>query len=153
MKPKLIFFLLAAFVLLTASFVTAGCKKPKMAGTSWKMHYEAQAMDDGPSIKCDQVLTFNDETNVELVDVTERSGYSASYMNPDGTVNYTPGSTSKEKTAGTYVVKDDVVEITFDGKTEKYYLHGRCLLCETTPEEYKEMKDYERDFVTFKRIK
>lgn len=152
MKKKLTFLLLAGVLLLTASFVTAGCKKPKLVGTSWKMHYEVLALDDGPNIKCDMVLTFVDETKVELYDVTEHSGYSASYMNEDGTVNYTPGSTSKETKSGTYVVKDDVVEITFEGKTEKYYLHGRLLLCETTPEEYKHMKDYERDFVTFKKI-
>lgn len=144
--------MLVGMAVLTASFVTVGCKKPKLAGTSWRLHYEMLAMDDGPNIKCDQVLSFIDDTKVELTDITERSGYSASYMNEDGTVNYTPGSTSEEKKAGTYVVKDDVVEITFGEETTKYYLHNRLLLQDTTPEQFKEMKDYERDFITFKRI-
>ena len=152
MSTKQIFLLLAGILLLTVSFITSACKNPKLAGTSWRLHYEMLAMDDGPNIKCDQKLNFIDDTKVELTDITERSGYSASYMNEDGTVNYTPGSTSEEKKTGIYVVKDDVVEITFGEETTKYYLHGQYLLEDTTPEEYKKMEKYEREMVAFKKM-
>ena len=153
MKTKLFFLLFAGMAFLTTSLVMASCKKPKLVGTSWRLHYEMQALDDGPSIKETQILTFIDETTVKLAEVTERSGYSASYMNEDGTVDYTPGSTSDDTKKGTYVVNDNIVEITIDGKATKYYIHNKLLLQDTTPEEYEKMEKFERELVVFKRIK
>ena len=123
------FFALGAFLLLVS------CGKPKLVGTSWKMYQEILAMDDGHSFYITKILKFTDETTVELFDETRRSGYSASYMNEDGTVDYTPGSTEQTTKSGTYEVKGDVVEVTIDNETTKYYIRGKKLIQEVDDDE------------------
>ena len=138
------FFALGAFLLLVS------CGKPKLVGTSWKMYQEILAMDDGHSFYITKILKFTDETTVELFDETRRSGYSASYMNEDGTVDYTPGSTEQTTKSGTYEVKGDVVEVTIDNETTKYYIRGKKLIQEVDDDEYAKLSDFEKDYCTFK---
>lgn len=150
MKRTFLITFLTAFTLLTVSFVTAGCKKVKLKGTSWVNYVEMIALDDAPSIKTTKILKFLDNKNVELQEVTEYSGHSSSYVNEDGTVKYTPASSKESTKTGTYVLKGDAVEVTFDGETEKYYLNDKLLLQGTTVKEYNQMSDFDRDYVTFK---
>ena len=145
--------LLAGVCVVGCLAALCSCQKPRLEGTSWKLHYEVLAMDDGPSIRCTQILKFVDATKVELHEVNDRRGYSASYVNDDGTVSYTPGSVDKSTKTGSYVVKEDVVEITFDEKTEPYYIRGKKLICNTDDEEYSKMSDFDRDFVTYHLFK
>ncbi len=140
----------AGFLAFGALMLLMSCGKPKLAGTSWKMYQEILAMDDGHSFYITKILRFKDEKTVEFFDETRRSGYSASYMNEDGTVNYTPGSTDKSTKQGTYVVKGDVVEVTIDKETTKYYIRGKKLIQDVDDDEYAKMSDFDKDFCTFK---
>ena len=150
MKHKNMLLLTTALVAVGAALLLMSCGKPKLAGTSWKMYQEILAMDDGHSFYITKILRFKDEKTVEFFDETRRSGYSASYMNEDGTVNYTPGSTDQTTKKGTYVVKDDVVEVTIDKETTKYYIRGKKLIQDVDDDEYAKMSDFDKDFCTFK---
>ena len=149
MKHKNKLLLTTALVAVGAALLLVSCGKPKLVGTSWKMYQEILAMDDGHSFYITKILKFTDNTSVELFDETRRSGYSASYMNEDGTVNYTPGSTDQTTKKGTYVVKGDVVEVTIDKETSKYYIRGKKLIQEMDDNEYAKLPDYEKDYYTF----
>ena len=151
MKTKNITKFMAYLTGIALLIVMTSCKHPKLEGTSWKLYFEMLALDDGPSIKETQILEFVDKTHVVLYNTTERSGYSASYMNADGTVNYTPGSTDSDKKEGTYVVNENEIDITIDGETTKYYLYNSMIIRDTE-ENYKKMNKYEREWITFTRM-
>ena len=45
------------------------------------MYEQVQGLDDAPTLTFDRTLHFVDNSNVEIFDINESSGYSASYVN------------------------------------------------------------------------
>ncbi len=152
MKTNVILIIIASCVLLVFSCMTTSCNKPKLVGTSWRMYEHVQALDDGPSLTFDITLKFIDKTNVEILDVNESSGYSASYMNPDGTVDYHPGSKTEESKKGTYTVNGNKLTITVEGKAETYTIRKNYLIYDIDEKEYDALQEYQRAFYTYKKL-
>ena len=126
MKKINVFMMLAFVLLAVTSFTVVTAKKPKLAGTSWKMESSTQML-DGPRVKWICVLHFKDKKTVEITKTNSSSSYNSMRMNPDGTVDRHPGSKTSNTSVGTYKVKGNKVIVTVEEKTTTYLYDGNCL--------------------------
>lgn len=153
MKTNIISTIIIVLALSAMSCVFTSCNKPKLDGTTWRMHEEVQGLDDAPTLTFDRTLKFVDKSAVEIYDINESSGYSSSYVNNEGTVDYHPGGKTEEAKKGTYTFENNVLTITIGDKKERYIIRKDYLIYDIDEKEYDELPDYQRGLYTYKRFK
>jgi len=153
METKNIITILASIIILTAC-ATIACNKTKLKGTSWRMYEQVQGLDDAPTLTFDRTLHFVDNSNVEIFDINESSGYSASYVNEDGTVDYHPGGKTSDVIKGKYSVSGNKLTINIEGKDkpESYIIRKNYLIYDISEKEYDELPEYQRGYYTYNKL-
>lgn len=151
MKKRSVVILMAVLYLAATSFVVLSQKKPKLAGTSWEAKSSTQML-DGPKVTMKKVLFFKDKKNIEVINETHHSSYSAMRMNPDGTVDRIPAHSSTYSKVGTYKVKKNKVIITVDGETTTLCLEGNYLYEGESLDMLKSLPESVSAFRIFKKI-
>lgn len=168
MKKNIVLFTCAVTITFVVSLLSINCKtpimakKPSLAGTSWQMTEKVIGLDSAPTITFNYVLKFIDEKNAQLTQLEDYSSVTGTFVKDDGTVDYTPGSSTEKVKKGTYVVDGNVITIQFekdendrfdDGKPKIYRNRGSYLIYDLEEKEYDELPEYRREYYTYKRIK
>ena len=107
---KLHVILLTAAILCTST--NAMCiKKPRLKNTRWTTEYKEFVADVGYA-DVTVTLDFVSAKEYEMKTVINMPPHSSMYMNPDGTVDKYPGSTSEYTEKGTYIADKEAVTLT-----------------------------------------
>ena len=114
-------FVLAVLLLSSSSF-SAMCKNPVLKNTRWKAVREMFVADAG-TMTITHTLEFGRGKDVVLKEESFLPSHPAMYMNPDGTVDRIPASSSERSETGTYRFRRGILAImTEDGHTQEYRL-------------------------------
>ena len=112
-----IFVLLILFV---GTSFTAMCKNPVLKGTKWAAVQEMFVADAG-TMTITHTLEFVSGKEVRIHEKSYLPSHPAMYMNPDGTVDRIPASSSERSEAGTYSYRRGKLLITTeDGVLTEY---------------------------------
>ena len=114
-----IFVLLILFV---GTSFTAMCKNPVLKGTKWAAVQEMFVADAG-TMTITHTLEFTSAKDVLIKESTYLPSHPAMYVNPDGTIDRIPASSSEREVAGTYKFRRDVLTITLEDGTVKEFTY------------------------------
>lgn len=92
------------------------CKNPVLKGTKWAAVEEMFVADAG-TMTITQTLEFTSAKDVLIKESTYLPSHPAMYMNPDGTVDRIPASSSEREVVGTYKFRRDVLTVTLEDGT------------------------------------
>lgn len=113
-----VFVLIVLFI--TSSFMAMG-KNPVLKNSKWTAVQELFVADVG-TMTITYTLEFVSGKEVKILENSYTPSHPAMYMNPDGTVDRIPGSTSESSEAGTYSYRRGVLTITTeDGDRTDYF--------------------------------
>lgn len=117
--------LLHVFVLIVL-FISSSCslmsKNPVLKGNKWTAVQEMFVADAG-TMTITHTLEFTSAKDVVIKESTYLPSHPAMYMNPDGTVDRIPASSSETELRGTYKFRRDVLTVTLEDGTVKEFTY------------------------------
>ena len=115
--------LILSVVFVFASSCSIMCKNPVLKGTKWTAVQEMFVADAG-TMTINHSLEFTTDKDVVVGFSSFMPAHPTMYMNPDGSVDTVPATSSEDTRPATYVYKQGKLTVTSrDGSDTEYVYH------------------------------